>query len=60
MKLNIIQPIFLGRELNIPHLSLLPKFVQNDTPSPHSVKEQLDYILDLLRASDDVRIRRQF
>ena len=52
--------IFLGRELNIPHLSLLPKFVQNNTPSPHSVKEQLYYILDLMRASDDVRIRRQF
>jgi len=52
--------IFLGRELNIPHLSLLPKFVQNNNPSPHSVEEQLDYILDLMRASDDVRIRRQF
>ena len=43
--------IFLGRELNIPYLSLLPKFVQNDNPSPHSVEEQLDYILDLMRAS---------
>ena len=52
--------IFLGRELNIPHLSLLPKFVQNNNPSPHSVEEQLDYILDLMRASDNVRIRRQF
>jgi len=38
----------------------LPKFVQNDNPSPHSVEEQLDYILDLMRASDNVRIRRQF
>ena len=27
---------------------------------PHSVEEQLDYILDLMRASDNVRIRRQF
>ena len=52
--------IFLGRELNLPHLSLLPKFVQNDNPSPHSVEEQLDYILDLMRASDNVRIWRQF
>ena len=52
--------IFLGRELNIPHLSLLPKFVQNNNPSPHSVEEQLDYILDLMRASDNVRNRRQF
>ena len=52
--------IFLGRELNIPHLSLLPKFVQNNNPSPHSVEEQLGYILDLMRASYDVRIRRQF
>ena len=26
--------IFLGRELNIPHLSLLPKFIQNNNPSP--------------------------
>jgi len=26
--------IFLGRELNLPHLSLLPKFVQNDNPPP--------------------------
>ena len=52
--------IFLGRELNIPHLSLLPKFAQNNNPSPHSVEEQLDCILDLMRASDNVRIRRQF
>ena len=52
--------MFLGRELNIPHLSLLPKFVKNDNPSPHSMEEELDYILDLMRASDDVRIRRQF
>ena len=52
--------IFLGRELNIPPLSLLPKFVQNKDPSPHSVEEQLDYILDLMRASDDFWIRRQF
>ena len=52
--------IFLGRELNIPHLSLLPKFVQNNNPSPHSVEEQLDYILDLMSASDNIRIRRQF
>ena len=39
---------------------MLPKFVQNNNPSPHSVEEQLDYILDLMRASDNVRIRRQF
>ena len=52
--------IFLGRELNIPHLSLLPKFSQNKSPSPHSVEEDLDYILDLMRVADDVRIRRQF
>jgi len=52
--------MFLGRELNIPHLSLLPKFVKNDNPSPHSMEEELDYILDLMRASDNVRIRRQF
>ena len=52
--------IFLGRELNIPHLSLLPKFVQNVNPSPHSIEEELDFILDLMRASDNVRIRRQF
>ena len=52
--------IFLGRELNIPHLSLLPKFVKNNNPSPHSMEEELDYILDLMRASDNVRIRRQF
>ena len=30
------------------------------TPPPHSVEEQLDYILDLMRASDNVRIRRKF
>ena len=36
------------------------KFIQNNNPSPHSVEEQLDYILDLMSASDNIRIRRQF
>ena len=39
---------------------MLPKFAQNVTPSPHSIEEDLDFILDLMRASDNVRIRRQF
>ena len=29
-------------------------------PSPHSLEEQLDYIVDIMRNSDAVRIRRQF
>ena len=52
--------IFLGRDLNIPHLSLLPKFVKNNNPSPHSMEEELYYILYLMRASDNVRLGRQF
>ena len=29
-------------------------------PFPHSLEEQLDYIVDIMRNSDAVRIRRQF
>ena len=30
------------------------------SPSPHSLEEQLDYIVDIMRNSDAVRICRQF
>ena len=29
-------------------------------PSPHSLEEELDFIIDIMRNSDAVRIRRQF
>ena len=54
--------IFLGRETDLPHLSLLPKF-KNDSdppPQPHTLEEDLDQILDLMRRSDAVCVRRQF
>ena len=38
--------VFLGRELNLPHLSLLPKFKpENADPPPHSLGEDLDLVL---------------
>ena len=54
--------IFLGRELNLPYLSLLPKFKPENAspPSPNLLEEELDWIIDLMRNSDAVRIRRQF
>ena len=43
--------VFLGRELNLPHLSFLLKI---------KPEEELDFIIDLMRNSDAIRIRRQF
>ena len=49
--------IFLGRELNLPHLSLFPKFKpENANPPPHSLEEELDFIIDLMRNSDAIWI----
>ena len=54
--------VFLGRKLNLPYLSLLPKFKPENVkpPTPHSLEESLDFVIDLMRNSDAVRIRRQF
>jgi len=53
--------LFLGRELNLPHLSLLPKFQKEVlNTEPQSLEEELDNIITEMRRSDAVRIRRQF
>ena len=52
--------LFLGRETNLPHLSLLPKFRDDNPPQPHTLEEELDGIIDLMRRQDAVRIRCQF
>ena len=52
---------FLGREVEVPHLSLLPKF---DNPEqqmePCGLEEDMDRVWEEMRMADDVRIRRQF
>ena len=52
---------FLGREVEIPHLSLLPKF---DNPEQHvepcGLEEDMDRVWEEMRVADDVRIGRQF
>ena len=52
---------FLGRELQIPHLSILPKFenpeLNNETCG---LEEDMDKVWEEMRMADDVRIRRQF
>ena len=54
--------LFLSRELNLPHLSLLPKIEneKNLNSEPQSLEEELDHIMDVMRRADAVRIRRQF
>ena len=54
--------VFLGIKLNLPYFSLLPKFKPENVkpPTPHSLEESLDFVIDLMRNSDAVRIRRQF
>ena len=52
---------FLGREVELPHLSLLPRF---DNPEQHSepcgFEEDMDQVWEEMRIADEVRIRRQF
>ena len=52
---------FLDREVELPHLSLLPKF---DNPEQHSepcgLEEDMDRVWEEMRVVDEVRIRRQF
>ena len=49
---------FLGREVEVPHLSLLPKF---DNPEqqmePCGLEEDMDRVWEEMRMTDDVRIR---
>ena len=54
--------LFLGRELNLPHLSLLPKIEKekNFNSEPQSLEEELDHIVEEMRRADAVRIRKQF
>jgi hypothetical protein len=46
--------------LNLPNLSLLPKFKPDNAPPPNSIEEELDFIIDLMRNYDAVWIRHQF
>ena len=50
---------FLGREVEIPHLSILPKF---DNPEQHvepcGLEEDMDRVWEEMRVADEVRIRR--
>ena len=52
---------FLGREVEVPHLTLLPRF---DNPEqqvePCGLEEDMDRVWEEMRMADDVRIRRQF
>jgi hypothetical protein len=52
--------VFLGRETNLPHLSLIPKFKDEAKAELGTLEEELDMIIDLMRQNDTVRIRRQF
>ena len=52
---------FLGREVELPHLSILPKF---DNPEQHlepcGLEEDMDQVWEEMRVGDEVWIRRQF
>ena len=54
--------VFLSREMNLTHLSLSPKFKEDSAPSPlpHTLEEELDMIIDLMRQNYTVWIRRRF
>ena len=52
---------FLGREVELPHLSLLPKFHNPEQHSePCGLEEDIDRVWEDMRVADEVRIRRQF
>ena len=52
---------FLGREVELPHLSILPKFNNTEQHSePCGLKEDMDRVWEEMRVADEVRIRRQF
>ena len=52
---------FLGREVELLHLSILPKL---NNPEEHSetcgLEEDMDRVWEEMRVADEVRIRRQF
>ena len=58
--LGVLPPrLFWGREVEIPHLSILSKF---DNPEQHvepcGLEEDMDRVWEEMRVADEVRIRR--
>ena len=51
---------FLGREIELPHLILLPKYNTDQEQDHHDLEADIDRIWDMMRTTDEVRIRRQF
>ena len=51
---------FLGREVDVPHVSVLPKFNPEKNSEPCTLEEEMDRVWEEMRVADDVRIRRQF
>ena len=52
---------FLGREVELPHLSLLPKFQDlNQGQEPFGLEEDIHRVWEDMRIADEVRIRGQF
>ena len=51
---------FLGREVEVPHLSILPKLNPEKKTEPNSLEEDMDRVWEEMRLADDVRLRRQF
>ena len=51
---------FLGREVDVPHMSALPKFDNREQQEPCGLEEDMDRVWEEMRRADDLRIRRQF
>ena len=51
---------FLGREVDVPHVSVLPKYNPEKNSEPCTLEEEMDRVWEEMRVADDVRIRRQF
>ena len=51
---------FLGREVDVPHLSILPKLNPEKENEPNGLEEDMDRVWEEMRIADDVRLRRQF
>ena len=51
---------FLGREVDVPHVSVLPKFDNSEkNGEPCTLEEDMDRVWEEMRMADDVRICRQ-
>ena len=52
--------VFLVREVELPHLLLLPNFKDpNQHPEPFGLEEDIDRVWEDMRVKDEVRICRQ-